>query len=568
MQLLDSRRLTGPNLLLDVPGAILDVEVDPRDAPRTEALWRGALADYLGALGWSGAPVASRPYAKGLTLAFGAPPDLLYAATEVNEAALACVVASLDGAPAPDRESTLTLLRASIAAERKPWLLEIAAEAARRRTTLLADDRRVSVGLGTGSVAWPIEETERVAPRLAWNVVHDVPTVLVTGTNGKTTTVRLLGAMATEAGRTAGVTSTDAVTVGGQIVAEGDYSGPNGARTVLRDRRVEIGILEVARGGILRRGLPLPSVTAAIVTNVANDHLGEFGIDDVPGLADTKLVVAKAVGPEGRVVLNADDPLLLERGKRLRPPVTWFTLDAGNPDVVAHLERGGDACLLDGDSLVFARGAERRNVASVADVPLTFGGAARHNIANALAAIGGAMALGLPPEAIARALTSFVSDPSHNPGRANVWSVGGATVIVDFAHNPHGVSALARMMATMPATRRAIVMGQAGDRDDASIRELAQSAWAMRPDRVFIKELEEYLRGRERGVVPEILESEFRALGAGEGVVSRHDRELDAVRAALEWVRPGDLLLLTVHEHRDDVIGLLDGLGAGRGTKG
>jgi len=123
-----------------------------------------------------------------------------------------------------------------------------------RRATLLVDDRRVSVGLGAGSVAWPIEESERAVPRLGWSVVRDVPTVLVTGTNGKTTTVRLLGAMAEAAGRTAGVTSTDAVTVGGQVVAEGDYSGPNGARTVLRDRRVEIGILEVARGGILRRG--------------------------------------------------------------------------------------------------------------------------------------------------------------------------------------------------------------------------------------------------------------------------------------------------------------------------
>ncbi|MEK7316630.1 MAG: Mur ligase family protein [Candidatus Eisenbacteria bacterium] len=568
MQVLDSRRLTGPNLLLDVPGAILDVEVDPGDAPRAEAAWRDALQDYLAALGWSAAPVACRPYAKGLNLAFAAPPDLLYAATEVNEAAWARVSAEFAGEPPPDRENTLTLLRAAIAEERKPWLLDLAAEAALRHATLLADDRRVSVGLGRGSVAWPIEESARVVPRLAWSVVHDVPTVLVTGTNGKTTTVRLLGAMVEAAGRMAGVTSTDAVTVGGHVVAEGDYSGPNGARTVLRDRRVEIGILEVARGGILRRGLPLPRVTAAIVTNVANDHLGEFGIDDVPGLADTKMVVAKAVGPEGRVVLNADDPLLLERGRRLAAPVTWFTLDAGQRDVTEHLARGGDACLLDGDALVFARGQERREVARLADVPLTFGGAARHNVANALAAIAGAMALGLPPDAVTRALGSFLSDPAHNPGRANIWDVAGATVILDFAHNPHGVGALARMVAAMPAARRAIVIGQAGDRDDASIRELAHSAWTMRPDRIFIKELEEYLRGRERGVVPAILEGEFRALGAAEGVVSRHEGELDAVRAAIDWSRPGDLILLTVHEHRDSVIQLLEGLIAGRETRG
>lgn len=567
MQLVDSRRLTGPNLLLDVPGAVLDVELEPGEVPRAESLWREALADLLGALGWPAGPVASRAHARGLTLAFGAPADLLYAATEVNEAAWGRAAASFEGTAVPDLETTLTFLRAAIDEERKPWFSALAAQAGARGVTLLADDRRLSVGLGAGSVAWPIEESERVLPKLEWNAVRDVPTILVTGTNGKTTTVRLLGAMAEAAGRTAGVTSTDAVTVGGEVVAEGDFSGPNGARTVLRDRRVGIGILEVARGGILRRGLPLPRVTAAVVTNVANDHLGEYGIDDLPGLADAKLVVAKAVGPDGRVVLNAGDPLLLERGRRLSAPVTWFTLDPRHPDVVSHLSRGGDACLFDGDAFVFARGEARRTVARIADVPLTFGGAARHNVANALAAIGGALALGIPLEAVASALRSFASDPARNPGRANVWNVAGATVIVDFAHNPHGMRALAGMMAAMPAKRRALVIGQAGDRDDASIRELARSGWSMCPDRIFVKELETYLRGREPGEVPAILESEFRAIGANEESLSRHANELGAVRAALAWLRPGDLLLLTVHEDRVGVGELLDELGVASGTK-
>jgi cyanophycin synthetase len=564
MRLLDSRRLTGPNLLLDGPGAILDVAVgDPGDdRARAEAAWRLALRGLLGAIGWDGAPIASRPHAGGLNLAFGAPIDVLYAATEVNEAAWADVIADFAGEARPDRSAVLAELRASIEREQKPWLLNLSAEAARRRATLLVDDRRISVGLGAGSVAWPIEDSERVLPRLPWGDVHDVPTALITGTNGKTTTARLLGAMVTEAGRVAGVTSTDSVTVGTDVVAEGDYSGPNGARTVLRDRRVEIGVLEVARGGILRRGLPLPHVSVAIVTNVANDHLGEFGIDDVPSLADAKLVVAKAVGPEGRVVLNADDPLLLERGSRLPTPVTWVSLDPRHPALAAHLAAGGQACFLDGNALVLARGGERLALARLDEVPLTFGGAARHNVANALCAIGAASALALPVEAITRALTTFASDRERNPGRANVWTIGGASIILDFAHNPHGLDALARMMVALPAGRRAIVLGQAGDRDDASIRDLARSAWSMRPDHVFIKELEEYLRGRERGVVPAILESEFRALGAGEGVCSRYDGELDAVRAALHWARPGDLILLTVHEHRDDVMQLLDAVGA------
>jgi cyanophycin synthetase len=396
-----------------------------------------------------------------------------------------------------------------------------------------------------------------VLERLPWAELHDVPAALVTGTNGKTTTVRLLGAIAKAAGLVAGVTSTDHVTVGDEVVASGDYSGPNGARTVLRDRRVEIAILEVARGGILRRGLALPRAQAALVTNVANDHLGEFGIFDLPSLADVKLAVAKAVGPEGRVVLNAGDPLLRERGVRLSQPVTWFTLDPGDSLVAAHRERGGDACLLEDGALVFARGATRREIATAAEIPIAFGGAARHNLENALGAIGVAMALGLSPVAIRGGLLQFQSNPASNPGRSNLWDLGGVTALVDFAHNPHGLAALSRMASGLPARRRALVIGQAGDRDDDAIREFARAAWAMRPDRVFIKEMDIYRRGREPGVIPEMIEAELRRCGAPAEALARYDSELEAVRAALDWAREGDLLLLTTHAQRDEVIALV-----------
>jgi UDP-N-acetylmuramyl tripeptide synthase len=230
--------------------------------------------------------------------------------------------------------------------------------------------------------------------------------------------------------------------------------------------------------------------------------------------------------------------------------------------VSEHLARGGDACLVEGETLFLSRGAQRTALARVSEIPIAFAGAARHNVANALAAAGGAWALGFPAPAIANALTRFASDPIQNPGRANVWKVAGATFFLDFAHNPHGMRALAGMMAAIPATRRALVIGQAGDRDDESIRDLARAAWTMRPDRVIVKELESYLRGRERGVVPKILCDEFRAAGAGDAVLSRHESELDAVRAALDWARPGDVILLTVHEHRGDVMALLDAAAA------
>lgn len=589
MRILDSRRLTGPNLLLDGPGAIIDVALSGLDPDEAIGAWRAALLPLLEAVGWGDARTATRSYPDGVLLAFSAPLDSLYAATEVNEAAWHAATDALGGGETPrehhrdphdphleaadvdgdapaNADATIAALRAAIERERQPALVELVGETSRRGLSLLADDRRVSVGLGSGSRAWPAEETGDIVGHLPWDDLHDIPVALVTGTNGKTTIVRLLGAMARAAGLTAGVASTDRVTVGDDVVAEGDYSGPNGARSVLRDRRVAMAMLEVARGGLLRRGLALPRARAALVTNVANDHLGEFGIFDLPSLADAKMVVAKAIGPEGRLVLNADDPLLVERGQWQAAPVVWFTLDAANPVVARHLERGGEACLLEGEALVFARGRERRAIATCTEVPLTFAGTARHNVANALAAMGVAFALGLPEASVRRGLTEFESSPAHNPGRANVWDLGGVTVIVDFAHNPHGLTALAEMARAIPARRRAIVVGQAGDRDDESIREFARAAAALRPDRVFIKEMEHYLRGRERGVVPDMIERELRRLGARAESLVSCESEMAAVRAALLWATEGDLLLMTTHEVRDEVIALVERL-AGAGWK-
>lgn len=584
MKIRDSRRLTGPSLLLDGPGAVIEVDLHGLDPAVAIERWTDEARRLLAALGWSDSALAARAHARGLTLALTAPADALYAATEVNEAAwhaaaralggeesaaaprghghgdtLEDLAADGDGEPAPEPE--VERLARAIAAERSPALAALEAEAARRGVTFLSDDRRVSVGLGAGSRTWPVEELPADPAAVPWAAVHDVPVALVTGTNGKSTTVRLLGAMAKAAGLTAGVTSTDRVTVGDEVVATGDYSGPNGARTVLRDRRVRIAFLELARGGVLRRGLGVPRARAALVTNVANDHLGEFGIFDLPALADVKMVVAKAVGAAGRVVLNADDPLLLERG-RARPGVTWFSLDAAHPVVARHVAEGGDAAWLDGDRLVLARGGARDTVTRVAAVPIAFGGSARYNLANALGAIGVAAATGLDLAAMRQGLARFTGSPAENPGRGNLWRLGGVTAIVDFAHNPHGLAALAQMAAALPARRRGLVLGQAGDRDDAALREFAAAAWAMRPDRVFLKEMPAFLRGRAPGEIPALLAAGLMAAGAPSAALEHQPGELEAVRAALGWSADGDVLLLTTHAARDQVIALLESLAA------
>jgi cyanophycin synthetase len=552
----DSRRLTGPNRLLPRAGAIIDAALADADADRVLAAWRAQARRILAAVGWPDEELAVLRFPGGASVAFTAPPDALYSATDVNEWAWdAAVRLALDGAE-PALEEAEVRLRARIAGERNPALAALRDAARRRRVAFLADNQLATVGEGTGARTYPVAALPDVAA-VPWDSVHDVPTVLVTGSNGKTTTVRLLAAIVRAAGRTAGLTSTDGVQVGGEWLARGDYSGPEGARLALRDGRVETAILETARGGILRRGLAVEHADVAVVTNIAEDHFGEFGVHDCASLADAKLVVARVVGREGRVVLNAGNRWLVEAAPRVDAPIVWFASDGANDLVRRHVAAGGEACIVEDGHFVLQRGATRETVAPVAAVPITFGGRARHNVENALAAIAGARALGIHVDAIVRGLLGFAGSAADNPGRANLFELGGVRVVLDFAHNPDGMAALAGVAEALAGARRLVTLGQAGDRDDDAIRALARAALAARPDRVIIKELDKYRRGRPAGEVPALLADEFRRAGLPPDAVSQAPDDMAALRAALAWARDGDVLLATIHVDQAAALELL-----------
>ena len=558
MKLLDSRRLTGPNLLWDLEGAVLDVALSEEEArPLTEA-WVRQAGRILEAVGWGAEELCVRRFPGGANLGLSAQIDRLYTATEVNEWALDAAAAELAGRAPSDADlaEAAARLREETEREHNPALLALRDAATAHRVSFLWDAQHATLGRGSGSLTWAISDlpTSREVP---WDQISDIPVVLVTGTNGKTTTVRLLASMVRAAGVVVGTTSTDRVEVDGEVLDQGDCSGPGGARTLLRDRRVEVAVLETARGGILRRGLAVTRADAAAVTNVAADHLGEFGVNDLAALAEAKLVPARVVRPHGRVVLNADDPELRARTGNFGAPVVWFSLDPDQPGFDDLLVSGYAGCTLEEGELV-RYGEERRQViARVDEVPIAFGGAARHNLANALCAIGLAGALGLSLDAMREGLRSFRGTPGDNPGRGNVFEVNGARVLLDYAHNPHGLTALIGFAAGFPARRRLLILGQAGDRDEAEIRNLVRTAWTFRPDLIVVKEMPEMLRGRNPGEVPAILEDELRRLGVPADAVVRAEDDLDAARKALAWARPGDLLLLLVHNQRAEVLELL-----------
>ena len=529
----------GPNLFAEREGAVLEVAAGAALVERWEVLAR-LLLDRLH---WTEERIVVRAH-DGVAQCFvTAPIDGLMAATELNEQAWLAA----ESPESCDLDDVAARLRVAILHDRAPRLMALQREAGRRGLAFTFDDDDVSLGMGTGAATWSrtaLPDTDEVP----WDSLHDVPIALVTGSNGKTTTTRLVAAMLARAGHVVGLSSTDGVQVAGDIVTSGDYSGPSGARLVLRDRRVTAAVLETARGGMLRRGLAVGRSDVTVVTRVAADHFGEYGVTDLETLAEVKLMPARLVPPHGTVVLNADDPVLLRCSATLRSRVTWFSLDGEGAGVRAHLAAGGAAAFLAAGALVLARGEKWESLGMVAEMPSTLGGAARHNVANALAAAACAEALGVPLPAIRAVLASFGRVPSDNPGRLVALERDGVTVIVDYVHNPDGWEALHGALRHLPAARRIVVVGQAGDRDDDALRALARAVWDGAPSLVFLKELTGMLRGRLPGETSAVLAAAFDALGAPPEMIVQCPDERSAVSAALAQACPGDLVILGIHD--------------------
>ena len=554
MEFIDARRLTGPSLLFDRPGSILDVACTDEEAARLEPAWEKHLRRMLDAIGWHDCELSSIRLTGGISLGFTAPIDALYAASEINEWAWAACDAELNGAGEPDFDEALARLRVEIDEEANPALMRLLTAAAEQRVTVLWDDDLVSLGQGRYSRTWPVRQLPEPAT-LDWSAFRDVPSGLVTGTNGKTTTVRTAANIARAAGYTVGVSSTDFIAVNDRVVDRDDWSGPGGARNVLREPDVDCAILETARGGLLRRGLGVERADAALITNIAKDHLGDFGSRNLDELLGCKWIVSRAVRDSGKLVLNADDPRLVARSEDYDGDLVWFSLDAGNAVIVDHAASGGTAFVLDGDDLVCVDGAARTPICRAADIPIALGGAARHNVANALGAAAFCWCLGIALNDIGTGLKTM--SQAANPGRGNLYEIDGFTVLVDFAHNPQAVEALLDMANRLAPTRKALCFGQAGDRPDDLIRELARSAWESGLDQVFVSELAKYHRGREQGEVHGVIRDELIKCGARPEQVGHRMEEIESLEAAMEWAQPGDLIVMLALERSEALYELL-----------
>ena len=391
-----------------------------------------------------------------------------------------------------------------------------------------------------------------------------VPVVAVTGTNGKTTTVRLLAHLFRTAGLRTAYTSTDGVYVDGTLVEEGDYSGPSGAAKALAYPGVDVAVLEVARGGILLKGMGTAHNDVAVVTNISPDHLGLHGIFTLDQLAEVKATITRVTKPEGWCVLNADDPRVLAMRRGARGRSFLFSMDSEHPAIRSALTEGGRGMApLDGWMTLLAPGPSLQPLVRLEEVPSTLAGIASQYVQNAMAAAAAALGIGLAPGSVVKGLRSFVLDPERNPGRANLFEVDARVVVVDYAHNEAGMAGLVEICRGLrpPGGEIFLAYGSAGDRSDEIMHGLGELA-ARGADHVLVVELHRYLRGRD----PEDVVRRLRqgAIDGGAVDVPDFPTEVDGLRWMLDRSKPGDVVAITALAQRPEIFRLMDDRGGRR----
>lgn len=378
-----------------------------------------------------------------------------------------------------------------------------------------------------------------------------VPIFAITGTNGKSTTARMVARILCQAGHNVGMTTTSGIYFNGHLMVEADASGPKSARAVLRNPKVDVAVLETARGGILREGLGFDGAEVGAVLNVTADHLGLKGIDTVEDLAKVKGVVVESVARRGHSVLNADDPMCHRIARHARGTLVWFSL-AGGTDLSdllrRHIAEGGMAVVREpgsyGGCIVLHRDGARTELMPAADIPATLGGIAEFNIANALAAVAMCAAQRVPLDAIREGLQAFSASFEDSPGRLNIHDANGMRCILDYAHNPAGLRALGQVIERMRGRYNRVIgmVSIPGDRRDCDIVEMGALAGSIF-DEIIFREAPDG-RGRPRGEINGLMSQGAMQAGLPGERVHRIVDELEAVDATLALGRPGDLLVM------------------------
>ncbi len=382
-----------------------------------------------------------------------------------------------------------------------------------------------------------------------------IPIFSITGTNGKTTTTRLIAHVLRNSGRTVGFTTTDGTYIGNEQIVSGDNTGPVSAQLVLKDPTVDVAVLETARGGIIRSGLGFDHADIGVVLNVASDHLGLKDVNTLEDLARVKSVVPRAVSKKGFAVLNAEDELVYKMKELVDGTVVCFSMDEDHPNIKRRAERGRISCVFENGYVTILKGKWKVRIEKVVNIPLTYGGRAEFMIQNVLAATLACFVHGVSIEDIRVGLTTFNAGTAQTPGRLNFIEVGSVTVLMDYAHNPAGLRGLTSFVTKMPYKYRTILLNVAGDRRDDDIREFGKIA-ADAFDRIVIRR-GHYLRGRtEENIYGLLQEGIAQSENTPQIRIIADSR--DAMLHAIKNGRKGELVVTLADRVPEDIAFLQD----------
>ncbi|MEF8874704.1 MAG: cyanophycin synthetase [Candidatus Thermoplasmatota archaeon] len=375
-----------------------------------------------------------------------------------------------------------------------------------------------------------------------------IPVTAVTGTNGKTTTVRLISHILKEDDKKVGVSSTDGLFRSGELLKEGDYSGPQGAKFILKESGIDHAVLEVARGGILRRGLGFEKSEVGVFLNVANDHLGQDHINTIEDMARVKSVVVDSVKESGKAVLNAEDPNVLKYKDEVKADAILFSRDPEIEVLEEHISKGGTAVTVEEEKIVVKEGEKVMEVVDVSEIPITHGGKASFNVQNSIAAVASSFALDTDIEAIKEGLKTFESSTDQNPGRMNIMDIGDIKVMIDYSHNRPAVEALSELLDDLTDGEKIIVCQGTGNRKAEDIIDFGRGI-GKTYDRVIINDADP--RYRKEGETAELVEEGVLDAGVPEERIDMVLDEFESIDAGFEMAEEGDLLVVQPCEIRD-----------------
>jgi len=372
------------------------------------------------------------------------------------------------------------------------------------------------------------------------NASHSIPIVSVTGTNGKTTTTRMISHILMQKGLKVGKTTTDGIYINNECIHKVDASGPVSARRILNNKEIDAAVLETARGGMLREGLAYHQADVAVFTNLSEDHLGVDGVNSLEELLNIKSLVVEAVKEKGSCILNADDEWVMKVRNKAKGSIVLFSTDTNNHHIRKHLAAGGRAVYQLNKSIYYEYKNTQTEIISLKDIPSTYLGKLRHNVYNSMAAVGACLALGIPLDIIRDALKTFRADQISNPGRFNVFDLNKFKVILDYGHNIEGYKATIEGIKALNPTRMVGVIGMPGDREDGHIKKVAEIA-AKSFDYILIKE-DNDLRGRKPLEVANIMFNRAIECGMSKENLRIVPNEADALRIALKSAKKGDII--------------------------